>query len=192
VTAAKAERSFAERLKGAFFLEFGNIRPRQHLFSVISRALPDNSGAELRAQLLRLRGITVGSRTVLLGTPEVTGGESRGFERLSIGDDCVIEAGCAFEVGETIAIGNRVTIGYQCLIITTTHEIGPREHRCGTMTRSAVRVEDGVVIGPRCVVLPGVTIGAGAVIDPGSVVNKSVPPNVRMRGIPAKKVEDLP
>ena len=60
------------------------------------------------------------------------------------------------------------------------------------MTRSAVRVEDGVVIGARCVVLPGVTIGAGAVIDPGSVVNKSVPPNVRMRGIPAKKVEELP
>jgi len=189
VTAPK--RPFGERLGAALVAEFGQIRPRQHLFSLISRAVPDNSGGELRATLLRLRGIEVGHRTLVHGTPDITGGESRGFEKLSIGQDCVIGAGCAFEVGESIGIGNRVTLGHEVLIITTTHELGPREHRCGTPVRNPVRIEDGVVVGPRAVILPGVTIGAGAVVDSGAVVNKSVPPNVRVAGVPAKRVEDL-
>jgi maltose O-acetyltransferase len=54
-----------------------------------------------------------------------------------------------------------------------------------------VKIEDGAMIGPRCTILPGVTVGAGAVVDAGSVVNKSVPPNARVRGIPAKQVEEL-
>jgi maltose O-acetyltransferase len=183
---------FVHRLSQAVASELAQVRPRQHLLSMVSRAIPPNVGAEVRASLLRARGIHVGQRTLVHGTPDVTGGESRGFEKLSIGDDCVIHEGCQFEVGDVIQIGNGVTIGHQVLIITTTHELGPRTHRCGPAVRHPVIVEDGVIIGPRCVILPGVTIGAGAVIDSSTVVNKSVPPNVRMRGIPAKQVEQLP
>jgi maltose O-acetyltransferase len=191
VTSNEGARGLKNRLAVFLFREFGQLRPRQHFFSAISRALPLNVGAEARSSLLRLRGIRVGARTLVHGTPELTGGEARGFETLSIGDDCVIEAGCAFEVGDALSIGNAVTIGHGVLIITTTHELGPPEHRCGPPTRSPVKIEDGAMIGPRCTILPGVTVGAGAVVDAGSVVNKSVPPNARVRGIPAKQVEEL-
>lgn len=188
----EAELPVWRRAAAALIAELDQIRPRQHVFSLLSRALPDNFGAELKASLLRARGIAVGAGTRVHGTPEVTGGEARGFEKLSIGADCVIEPGCAFEVGDTITIGDRVKIEHQVLVITTTHEIGPPEHRCGIIVRGSVQIEDGAVIGARSTILPGVTIGAGAVVDPGSVVNKSVPANVRVRGVPAKRVEDLP
>ncbi len=191
MTPHKSGRGLKTRVAAFLFREFGQLRPRQHFFSAISRTLPLNVGAEARSSLLRLRGIHVGARTLIHGTPELTGGEARGFRTLSIGDDCVIEPGCAFEVGDMLSIGNSVTIGHEVLIITTTHELGPPEHRCGPPTRSPVKLEDGVMIGPRCTILPGVTVGAGAVVDAGSVVNKSVPPNVRVRGIPAKQVEEL-
>jgi len=192
MTDAKPERALWDRLSAVLRTEFSQLRPRQHLLGFVSRALPTNVGADTRAALLRLRGIHVGPRTVLYGTPDITGGQSRGFENLSIGADCSIESGCAFEVGDTIAIGDRVTIQHQVLVITTTHDIGPREQRCGRAVHHPVRIEDDVVLGARSVVLPGVTIGAGAIVEAGSVVNKSVAPNTRVRGIPAKRVESPP
>ena len=70
-------------------------------------------------------------------------------------------------------------------------QLGPREHRAGLRIRHPVVIEDGAWIGARSVILPGVTIGAGAVVDAGSTVNKSVAPNTRVRGTPAKVVEEL-
>jgi tetrahydrodipicolinate N-succinyltransferase len=39
-----------------------------------------------------------------------------------------------------------------------------------------VIIENDVFIGPHCVILPNVTIGAGSVIAAGTVVTRSVPP----------------
>lgn len=171
--------------------EVDQIRPRQHAFGLLSRAIPRDAGNALRASLLRARGIRVGEGTLVRDTPRFTGGEARGFDKFQIGRECVIGLGCSFEVGTTITIGDRVTVGHQVLIITTTHELGPREHRAGVPVRNPVKVEDGAWIGSRCIILPGVTIGAGAIVEPGSVVNKDVAPNTRVRGIPARQVEDL-
>ena len=170
--------------------EVGQIRPRQHLLSLMARAIPSDTGHELRTSLLRLRGIRIGQGTLIYGTPELSGGESRGFGNLSIGSNCVIDVGCMFELGDKLAIGDDVRLGCQVLIITSTHELGPREHRAGKLIRSPVTVSDGAWIGSRCVILPGVTVGAGAIVDPGSVVNRDVAPQTRVRGIPARRVEE--
>jgi maltose O-acetyltransferase len=110
---------------------------------------------------------------------------------MTIGKNCVIDIGCSFELGEAIAIGDNVTLGNNVMVITTTHELGPREHRAGAVVSNPVQIETGAWIGPRSVILPGVTIGAGAIVDAGSVVNKTVAPNTRVRGTPAKVVEEL-
>lgn len=171
--------------------EFGQLRPRQHAYSMISRAIPLDVGAELRAALLRSRGIEVGEGTLVYGTPELSGGEGRTFHKLTIGRHCRIGVDCAFEVGDLIAIGDRVVIDHQVMIITTTHELGPREHRAGPLVRHPVRIEAGAWIGARSMILPGVTVGAGAIVDPGSAVNRDVAPHTRVRGTPARQVEEL-
>jgi maltose O-acetyltransferase len=183
--------SLARKLFTVLKTEVDQIRPRQHFFSLVSRAIPRDTGNEARAALLRARGIHVGEGTQVRSTPRFTGGEERGFDKFSTGRDCMIGLDCSFEVGTTITLGDRVTLGHQVLIITTTHQLGPREHRCGDAVRNPVKIDDGAWIGSRCVILPGVTVGSGAIVEPGSVVTKDVAPHTRVSGIPAKLIEDL-
>ncbi|PIX73806.1 acyltransferase, partial [Candidatus Roizmanbacteria bacterium CG_4_10_14_3_um_filter_33_21] len=51
-----------------------------------------------------------------------------------------------------------------------------------------VEIEDYVFIGPRAIILPGVTIGQGAIIAAGAVVTKLVPPFTIVAGVPARVI----
>jgi maltose O-acetyltransferase len=166
--------------------ETGELRVGRRVLALASRLLPLQVGNEWRAALLRQAGFSVGPGTILRGQPNVTGGA-----KLTMGSDCVIDVDCTFDLGAEITIGDRVTIGHQAMLLTTSHELGPREHRCGEITLRPVIVGSGAWIGPRCVILPGVTIGAGAVVTAGSTVNKDVAPNTRVAGVPARPVETL-
>jgi acetyltransferase-like isoleucine patch superfamily enzyme len=77
------------------------------------------------------------------------------------------------------------------MLLTSTHEMASAAHRAGPITRAPLHVGDGAWLGARCILLPGVTIGAGAIVDVGSVVTRDVAPNTRVAGTPAIVVEDL-
>src|SRR5687767_8849902 len=49
-----------------------------------------------------------------------------------------------------------------------------------------VVVEDGADIGVNAVLLPGVTVGHGAIVGAGAVVTRDVPPYAIVAGVPAK------
>lgn len=54
-----------------------------------------------------------------------------------------------------------------------------------------ITVGDGAWIGANCTILPGVTIGRGAVVAAGSVVTKSIGDNEMYAGVPAKLIRVL-
>lgn len=168
------------------------IRPRQHLFSLLSRAIPPHVGGDVRASLLRLRGANIGEGTRFLDTPRVTFGTGQTAANLTIGSGCVFGLGCTIDLGTTITIGDGVTIGHEVILLTTSHELGSREHRAADLIQKPIVIGSGAWIGVRSIVLPGVTIGEGAIVEPGTVVTKDVPPRTRVGGIPAKKLADVP
>ena len=184
-------------LRSAWSEETRNIHLRLRWMYWRNALLSRRSAPVRRAQLLRNAGFPIGDGTVVHGMPRITGspageqGDSDPglFGHLAVGRDCVLEPETVLDLEQRITIGDNVMIGAQVMILTSTHELGPREHRAGLLTRSPVTIGDGVWIGARSVLLPGVTIGDGAVVDAGSVVNKDVPPNARFGGIPAKKLE---
>ena len=75
-----------------------------------------------------------------------------------------------------VTIGDRVIIGIRSTILAHFQEV------------RGVRIEDDVYIGACAVILPGITIGHGAVISAASVVTASVPPMTLVQGNPAKRV----
>ena len=171
--------------------ELGRLRLRLFVFRLASRLAPVQFGNRYRTSMLRCVGFQIGSGTLLFGTPRIAGGR-RGFaRRLVIGRDCSVGVDCTFDLGERLTIGDRVTIEHQVMILTTSHELGPRHHRAGTVIVAPVAVGDGAWLGARCTILPGVTVGEGAIVAPASLVNKDVAPHTRVAGAPAKRTETL-
>jgi maltose O-acetyltransferase len=184
--------SLAGRLFRVMKDETQSLRPRLNAINLVTRLLPVQVGNKLRAALLRSVGFAIGEGTLVRGAPNIGGSIAETLKvNLAIGRDCVIEADCTFDLGGPIRIGDRVTLGHQVMILTTSHELGPREHRAGPVINGPVTIENGAWLGPRCIALPGVTIGEGAIVAPGSVVNKDVEPHTRVGGVPARKLEAL-
>ena len=77
------------------------------------------------------------------------------------------------------------------MILTSTHELDFPQHRAGKIVMKPVSIGDGAWLRARSIVLPGVKIGAGAVVEAGAVVNRDVPENTRVGGMPAVKLEVL-
>lgn len=84
-----------------------------------------------------------------------------------------------------ITIGNHVDIASEVMIWTSQHDIRDSQFKA---IEKPVTIEDYVFIGPRAIILPGVTIGRGAVIAAGAVVTKDVTPLSIMAGVPAKEI----
>lgn len=186
-----SDRSFLSRVQRSVQREAGLYRPKLETMAFVDRLIPGYTGSALRASMLRSYGFKIGKGTRVYEMPRINGALRDLARQLTVGDECVIDLGCELELGETITIGNRVTLGAEVLILTTSHELGPREQRAGPLVRSPVVIEDGAWIGARATLLPGVTIGAGAIVGPGSVVNKDVAPNTRVAGNLARQVEVL-
>lgn len=121
---------------------------------------------------------------------------------IEIGDECYI-ANASLVCSERIQIGSRVMIaGGVTIADSDFHPLGPaarladtvalspvgdRKRRPAVETRPVV-IEDDVWIGYNATVLKGVRIGAGALVAPGAVVVRDVPPGAEVAGNPARAV----
>jgi acetyltransferase-like isoleucine patch superfamily enzyme len=110
---------------------------------------------------------------------------------LRIGDLSSISGPLHIDLGAQVSIGRSVGIGRDVLLLTLDHDIGPSEFRCGRQVAAPIRIGDGVWIGSRATVLPGVSIGDGAVVAAGAVVTRDVVPNTLVAGVPARFVRAI-
>jgi acetyltransferase-like isoleucine patch superfamily enzyme len=114
-----------------------------------------------------------------------------------IGSNCNICSGCFIEskvsLGNNVTIKNNVAI-YDGVVIEDDVFIGPAvAFTNDTYPRSGHRhaeyektvIEKGASIGANATIVPGVRIGAGALVAAGSVVTRDVPPGVLVMGCPA-------
>jgi maltose O-acetyltransferase len=166
------------------------IHPRLIALNLATSFLPRHQARQLRARLFSLAGFRVGQGTRFDGQPRINGDRNL-VSNLIIGEGCVIGADCVFDLGQRITLGNRVTLSPGVMILTSTHELDIREHRAGPVQLAPVTVADGAWLGARAIILPGVTIGAGAIVNAGAVVNKDVAPQTRVGGTPAAQLEVL-
>lgn len=126
----------------------------------------------------------------IVGSIGVNSTLSRGVEffnpkRLKIGDNSHINKKCFLDARGYCYIGNSVSISHQAMILTATHDINSKNF---AEMHKSVRIDDYVWVGARATILPGVTIGRGAVVAAGSVVTRDVPAGAVVYGVPARQM----
>jgi acetyltransferase-like isoleucine patch superfamily enzyme len=108
--------------------------------------------------------------------------------RLVLGDRVRVGRGCQFTVVGEVVVEEDALVGDFVQIGDTSHLYEERL-RAGTAARpKPTRICAGAILSSHVVVLPGVTVGAGAIVDHHSVVNADVPPGAVVRGNPARPV----
>jgi maltose O-acetyltransferase len=182
VSASKLSRVLHEELVG--------MDGRAVLGHLLIAPIPPGAASRLRARLLRLAGLRIGDRTLLMASFSLIGGRGS-WRNLTIGADCFINQGCVFDATAPIDIGDNVNFGQGVLVTTSSHRIGGPERRGGLLEPEPVRIGAGAWLASRVIVLPGVEIGEGAVVCAGAVVTRSVPPNTMVGGVPAREIRRL-
>jgi acetyltransferase-like isoleucine patch superfamily enzyme len=141
----------------------------------------------LKATFLRAQGAKIGKRVVFYPGVWITPGRN-----LRVGDD--VDFACDVIVTTTggVEIGERTLLGYRTQILSGNHVVPTKPQRIfgsGHDFRKVI-IERDVWIGANCLVLPGVSIGEGAVVSAGSVVTKNVQPYSIVGGCPAKVIRE--
>ena len=137
------------------------------LMRPIAKAL---ASLTIRMQELRLRlrvegckagGLTVGKNVSMHGGVFI---DDDYPYLISIGDNCYLDDG----------------------VRLIAHDAGVVRVTDGCIRLGRVDIRDNCYIGPNCIILPGVTIGPDVCVMAGSLVNRDIPPNSCVAGVPAR------
>lgn len=147
------------------------------LFSHYLMSFPSQT---LRHKVLVYWGLKLGKGSLLyMGT------EIRDPHQITIGSGTTIGHNCILDGRGGLQIGNNVNFSSEVMVWTMQHD--HRSPTFGCMSAPVV-IEDYAWVSCRAILLPGVTIGKGAVVAAGAVVTKSVEPYTIVAGIPAKEI----
>jgi len=147
-----------------FILHMGGYIPSHHI----------------RRLLYRMAGMRIGKGSTLH-----TGIRFYDPRNIRIGNDSIVGENTVLDGRDEIIIGDHVDIASDVMIYNSQHNMNNENF---VATHSPVHIDDYAFIGPRAILLPGVTIGKGAVVGAGAVVTKDAPSFAVVGGVPAHTI----
>jgi acetyltransferase-like isoleucine patch superfamily enzyme len=141
---------------------------------------------ELRMRAYAALGVQFDERssaTIALGAETWGAGGLSVGARSSIGQRCFIDARGGVRIDDDVSLSRDV------LVLTATHDPDSPDF---VTTLAPVRFESHSWVAARATVLPGVTVGEGAVVAAGSVVTADVAPYTIVGGVPARVLRKRP
>jgi len=110
-------------------------------------------------------------------------------KHINIGKNVFINHACSFLDLGGITIEDDVLIGPRVNLITENHPVDPTKRKY--LDLKAILIKRNAWIGAGATILPGVTVGENSIVAAGAVVNKDVPDNSIVGGIPAKLLRSI-
>ena len=134
-----------------------------------------------RRFLLRLFGAKIGKHCAIRNSARIWAPWN-----LELGDWGAISEDCDIYSVDKIRIGARTTISRGAFICCAGHDITSATME---LTHAPVKIGSDFWISARAIIMPGITIGDGAVVAAGAVVTKDVEPWVVVGGNPARFIK---
>ncbi len=104
---------------------------------------------------------------------------------IKIGEDTIVGEKTVLDGRASLVIGDHVDIASEVMIYTSQHDVHDPQFNAKD---APVIIRNYVFIGPRAIIIPGVTIGEGAIVGAGAVVTHDVEPYKIVGGVPAKEI----
>lgn len=187
------------------------IAPNVHLGENVIVDPSANVGHPPRGKAAGELPVYIGANSVIRANAVIYGGVriGPGFqcghgamirENNEIGENCSVGTNAVLEPGNRIGSHSRIhsgcflenaTLGERVFVgpnVTFTDDPHPPCVECTEFVGGAT-VEDGAAIGGNTTLMPGVRVGAGALVGGGSVVTKDVPPGMVAAGNPARIIK---
>ena len=110
-------------------------------------------------------------------------------EFVKVGKNVYINHACSMLALGTITIEDDVLIGPKCNLITEGHPVDPNNRKA--LEVKPVVIKKNAWLGAGVTILPGITVGENSIVAAGAVVNKDVPANSVVAGVPAKVIKEI-
>lgn len=107
--------------------------------------------------------------------------------RLQIAGNSVINRDVLLDARSGLVIGRNCSVSEGAALLSLEHD--PNSIAFASRGGKTV-LKDRVFVGIRAIILPGITLGEGAVVAAGAVVTKDVPPYAIVGGVPARRIGD--
>jgi acetyltransferase-like isoleucine patch superfamily enzyme len=139
---------------------------------------------EMRERLSELIGSTIDKSSTVFVPFHTNFGK-----HIKIGKNVFINHACSFLDLGGILIEDNVLIGPRVNLVTENHPVDPtkRNH----LDLKSIVIKRNAWIGAGATILPGVTVGENSIVAAGAVVNKDVPANTIVGGVPAKVIRPI-
>ena len=151
------------------------ILPRHKLFNIV------------KSNFLRLLSAKIGKHITYYPGIKISPGTN-----LKLGDHVDLAWGVLITTAGGVEIGDRTLVGYNTMIFSANHVIPPGIDKIfyAGHEKKKVTIANDVWIGAGCIILPGVSIGEGAIVAAGSIVTKNVEPFSMVAGVPARLIKN--
>ena len=164
------------------------------IFKIIGPPRILQFGWPINAAILRAFGAKVSKNRVYIHSPVVLDGARQGYSNLTISDGCLLNGNNFLNLSGNIILEKGVSLGPGVTIMThNRYNLNPfleerLAHTCGIKD---VLIKEGAGIKAHALIIHGITIGKNAVVGGGAVVNRDVPDNCFVAGVPARLVKEI-
>jgi acetyltransferase-like isoleucine patch superfamily enzyme/acyl carrier protein len=148
-------------------------------------AVGDNIVLEGRPHIRNLGFVSLGDGVTIKSSPVVTHMVTAPGGSIRIGTGVSIGHGASISAHTDVILEDGVKLGALAIIIDTDfHDIALHD---AAGISAPITIGRGAILGPRVTVLRGSHIGAGAIVEAGSVVTGEISARARVRGVPARE-----
>lgn len=157
---------------------------RKFIFFLVNYIFAGTRFFGIKRFLLRRIGFQIGHGTRIVGPLFSTA-------TLKVGDNCWIGRCLSVNGNGLLVIEDNCDLAPEITVLTGGHTIGNENRRAGEGETYQIVIGNGTWVGARSIILNNTQIGSGCLIAAGACVNKDIPNNVLVGGVPAKIIKEL-
>jgi acetyltransferase-like isoleucine patch superfamily enzyme len=164
------------------------------IFKIIGPPRTLQFGWPINAAILRAFGANISKNGVYVHSPVVLHGGRKDYANLTISEGCIINGNNFLDLSSDITLERGVSLGPGVIIMTHNrynHNPFLEERLAHTCGIKGVLIKEGAGIKAGALIVHGITIGKNAVVGGGAVVNRDVPDNCFVAGVPARLVKEI-